>query len=61
MGDVDGALENYGRALSLREQVAAADLHDARAQETVARALRGAGRLANQIQVVPPASRPAQG
>src|SRR5258706_2314274 len=51
MGDVRGSLENYGRALSLREKVAAADTHDARARDTVARAhlsigqvLRGAAR-----------------
>jgi tetratricopeptide (TPR) repeat protein len=57
MGDVPGALEHYGRALSLRERVAAADTHDARAQETVARAhlsigqvLRGAARPLEAIQ-----------
>ena len=35
--DVAGSLEYYGRALELRERAAAADVHDVRARETVAR------------------------
>jgi tetratricopeptide (TPR) repeat protein len=57
MGDIAGSLENYQRALSQREQVAAADPHDANAQDTVARAhlsigqvLRKAGR---QLEATP--------
>ena len=56
MPDFTGSLDNYQRALVLRQQVAAADVHDARAQDLVTRGhlsighvLRKAGRPSEAI------------
>ena len=56
MGDFDGSIAHYNRALSEREQVATADPDDVNARDAVLRAhlsigqvLRGAGRLENAI------------
>ena len=44
-GDIAGSLEQYGRALKLRQEVAASDVNDARAQETVNRAHLAIGQV----------------
>ncbi|MCP6768945.1 tetratricopeptide repeat protein, partial [Klebsiella pneumoniae] len=49
LGNNGGALENYQRALALREQVAAADPHDMNAQATVSRAQVSVGQILRQL------------